>query len=312
MPQDSTDAKHLDAIPESTKPAPDQTDFKLYLDAVNAASQRTRSTVYVLVAIVVLMLTAYRNTSKPDWIDSRLAYLQLASACIDKGEPYDSDCSYAIDYSKKFLFTGRTNQLLSGKEFRSELTEQINTFIKQRTDALSLRLPFFGVVIDMNDLGMVTGIFLAFVLYVLYAGLDREIDNLDRSMNKACQGTPAQKEERLELLLMTQVLASRRGVTVGVHLLLIGIMAVHGLVVWEDWSTSEAAVALQGQSRGVWETRLDLALFGLVVLLCIVCWRGQHVLDRKVDELILILSKEPNKPGLKARLRAAVKRLLKA
>lgn len=271
---------------------PQEADFKLYLDAVNAASQRTRSTVYVLVAILVLTLTAYRNTSNPDWIDARLAHLQLASACFDKGERYRSGCSDALAYSEKFLFTGRTHELLSGNEFRKELTEQINTFIRQRTEALSLRLPFFGVVIDMNDLGMITGIFLAFVLYVLYAGLDREVDNLERSINKAGQGTPSQKEERLELLLMTQMLASRKGVTLGVHILLIGVVVVHGLVVYEDWTTSGAAIALQGSLRGTVETYFDAALFGVVVILCGICWLGQLALDGQVDRLIVAV---PNK-----------------
>jgi hypothetical protein len=279
-------ANKTGGIHEDVKPPEVSEDFKLYLDAVTAASLRTRSTLYVLVAIVVLTLTAYRNTFYPDWLDSRLAHLQLASACLEKGEPFTSNCQESINYSKGFLFTGRTDELLSGTEFKRELTEQITAFVRQRTDALSLRLPFFGVVIDINDLGLVTGIFLAFVLYVLHAGLYREVDNLDRSMTKALQGTPRQQKERFELLLMAQVLASRKGATLGVHILLIGVLVMHFFVVRGDWLTSNAAVALQGRFWGTWETRIDLALFLVVAGLCVLCWLVQNTLDRKVDELI--------------------------
>jgi hypothetical protein len=272
-------------------PSPSKgTDFKLYLDAVNAASQRTRSILYVLVAMIVLTLSAYRNTSNPAWIEARLANLQLASACRKQGEPYPPNCDKAIAYAKKFVFSNRTDKLLEVQEFDDQLREQITAFIRLRTEALSLRLPFFGVVIDMNDLGMVTGLFLAFVLYVLYAGFRREVDNLDRSMTKALKGTLKQQKERSELLLMTQVLASRKGVTFGVHILLLTVILVHGVVVYGDWETRDAAVTLQGPFRGTLETYIDVFLFGVVAILCVVCGLGQHKLDRKVDELITELT----------------------
>jgi len=277
---------------ENAAVKPADTEFKLYLDAVNSASQRTRSTIYVLVAIGVLTLTAYRNTSKPDWVDSRLAQLQLASACVEKGGPFTNECSAAIDYSRGFLFSGRSHELLlgDGEEFKNELKEQIRAFIKIRTDALSLRLPFFGVVIDMNDLGLITGVFLSFVLYVLQEGLHREVDNLNRSKKKAAEATTLQKrKERLELLLMTQVLASRKGVTIGVHVLLVGVLLVHGAVVRDDWLTSGTAIALQGQFWGTWETRIDVGFFVLVIILTVLCSLRQRALDRTIDDLIVRL-----------------------
>ncbi len=271
---------------------PADTEFKLYLDAVSSASQRTRSTIYVLVAIGVLTLTAYRNTSKPDWVDSRLAHLQLASACVERGELFTLDCSVAIDYSRSFLFSGRSHEFLlaDGKEFKDELKQQIQAFIKIRTDALSLRLPFFGVVIDMNDLGLITGVFLSFVLYVFQAGLHREVDNLNRSKKRAAEATTFQKrKERLELLLMTQVLASRKGITIGVHVLLIAVLLVHGAVVRDDWLTSGTAIALQGPFWGTWETRIDVGFFLLVISLTVLCSLRQRALDRTIDDLIVRL-----------------------
>src|SRR5207302_11246436 len=57
-------------------------DFKPYLEAVQKGSDRTRSTVYVLLTMVAIAFTSYRSTSNPDWLDLRLTKLQLASACV--------------------------------------------------------------------------------------------------------------------------------------------------------------------------------------------------------------------------------------
>jgi hypothetical protein len=271
-------------------------DFKLYLDAVNAGSQRTRSTLYVLVAILVIILTAYRNTSSPDFLDARLAHFQMASACIEEmrtiesecpvtKQPPNEECKKSIDYSIHFLFTDQNQPILLKKEFCNELDNQINALIGERTAALSLRLPFFGMVIDSNDLGMINGIFLAFLLYVLYAGLDREIDNLERALREAKKPSGSRKQ-KLELLLMTQVLASRRGVTIGVHIMLAAIFLIQGYVVLDDLKTVRWATSLQGPTPATLETMADVIFFGIVSFFCIVCWQQQRTLDRKVDNLI--------------------------
>lgn len=46
-------------------------DFKPYLEVANVASQRTRSTIYVLIVALVMIFTAFRNTTYPDWLDAR-------------------------------------------------------------------------------------------------------------------------------------------------------------------------------------------------------------------------------------------------
>lgn len=267
--------------------------FKLYFEAVNAASQRTRATAYVLLATVLIIFTAYRTTADPGWMELRLTRLQLASACLAEqstnapSNTPNPDCPKALDYAKGFLVLAEGSYSQYGYEFKKELQEHMNAVIKERTEALSLRLPFFGMVIDTNDLGLIGGIFLASILYALYAGVDREVDNLERAKRKAkSTGDSNQQREDLELLLMTQVLSSRRGTTFGIHLLLVAVVAVYFYLVKSDVFTYHVRVNLQGTWWARLETVTEVLLFLLVVFFCVQCFRKIRALDRSIDELI--------------------------
>ncbi len=273
-------------------------DFRPYLEAANMASQRTRSTVYVLIVAVVMIFTAYRNTTYPDWLDARLLQFQTASACLKEGQGATPDCEKSLNYCKSFLYTGRENGLLSGAEFDDELEKQINEFVRLRTEALSLRLPFFGVVIDMNDLGIIGGVFLASILYILHAGLYREVDNLERAKRKATSVTlKSKQEENLELLLMAQVLASKKGITFGVVFLLVAVVTMQGFVLWSDSTSYSVAALLQGPRWAKFETVIDFLFFGIVLVLSIRCCFRQRDLDRSVDGLINKLEQFRPKPA---------------
>ncbi len=296
----SVDPNTHETVVKSVTRIEEEIDFKPYLDAVNAGSSRTRSTVYVLVAMAVIILTGYLNTTSPDWLDQRLAKFQLAAACVKENSltecitntPTQSpECAEGVRYAKDFLFSDKDNPLLVKKEFCSELDGQIAALTKLRTEALSIRLPFFGMVIDVNDLGLIGGVFLAFILSVLYVGIDRETDNLSRAMRRARGAkTQERKKENLELLLMTQVLASKKGATYGVHVLLVAVILIYLLVFLSDLMTFHVAVALEGLRTAIMETAFDTVAFVVVVFLCGLVWIKQRKLDVEVDNLILELN----------------------
>lgn len=288
MAQESSNTERsADVVSEAKDLIAADIDFRPYLEAANMASQRTRSTVYVLIVAVVMIFTAYRNTTYPDWLDARLLQFQTASACLKEGSSATPPCEKALAYCRSFLYTGRGSELLYGAEFDDELEQQINAFMRVRTDALSLRLPFFGVVIDMNDLGIIGGVFLASILYILHAGLYREVDNLDRAKRKAKSVTPKRKQqENLELLLMAQVLASKKGITFGVFFLLIAVVIMQGFVLFSDFKTYPAAALLQGPGWAKVETGIDVSFFLIVLVLSVRCVFKQRELDRSVDDLI--------------------------
>lgn len=283
------DQKPSMPIPETDRRALNEADadFKPYLEAANIASDRTRSTVYVLVIAVVIVFIAYRQTIFPDWLNARLLMLQTAAACLKEKIENTAPCEPAIRYSKEFLYAGRGTELLYKQRFEADLEEQINIFLKLRTEALSLRLPFFGVLMDVNDLGVIGGIFLASILYTLHAWLYREGDNLKRAMQKAQTLKGTKQQEHLEHLLMTQVLASRKGITIGVFFLLVGVLVVHGFVLRSDIHTYPIGAALQGAGWALFETLLDILFFVFVLILSFLCGYQQWKLDKSVDNLIV-------------------------
>lgn len=200
--------------------------FKPYLEAVETASQRTRSILYALMIAMIAIFAAYRNTATPDWIDARLQQLQMAYACLQNGTITSEGCESAREYAGGFMYQSTNGRTVSDsvKEYSKadsflrdrdisadrseagrELRYQIDMLIKQRTENLSIKIPILGVVMDMNDLGWISGITLLVLLYIFYLGLSREADNLNRACRRAQQ--PVDKDH-LELLLMVQVFSA--------------------------------------------------------------------------------------------------------
>lgn len=266
-------------------------DFKPYLDAVNMASQRSRYVVYVLVAAVLLISTAYRNTSFPDWTDSRLTRLQEASTCIE-AKLEDDECEKSIGYAKGFLFQGTSSieAKISRQELTAELREQINAFIRQRTDELFLHLPFFGITIDMNDLGVAVGLLLASILYVLYASLKSEFDNVETARKKLNKMSKEQRSDNVDLLLMAQVLASptdsKIGVRKGIYVLFIMAIIPLYFVVKSDIQSLSTAAVLEGIGWAKTEMYIDIIAFLFVIFFVILCILQQRSLNQSLDKLV--------------------------
>lgn len=267
-------------------------DFKPYLESVIRGATRTRSIIYVLVAALLLVFTAYRTTTSPDWTDLRLARLQQASVCYENNLLSD-ECKQSIEYAVGFVFQGSSTKevqdLLLKQEFRPQLREQINALIRQRTDGLTLRLPFFGLTIDMNDLGMMGGFLLTAILYILYASLKGETENIKIAKRKArSRNDQTKRADNLELLLMAQVLASPAksiGVGQGLYLLFVLVPLLHVFVLYSDLTTYPKAVVLQGQTWALIETGINVIAFCLVVICSVLCLREQRRLNQTLDEL---------------------------
>jgi hypothetical protein len=297
--QNTPQAKTADETQKDVESIARDIDFKPYLEAMNTASSRTRSVIFVLIGALLVVIAAFRDTSYPDWTDARLAQMQLASACIKNHCLEAPDCKNSLEYAESFVFQGDNTEdeskLLLDQEFSSELDDQIKEFIRQRTEAMTLHLPFFGVALDMNDLGLVGGLFLASILYVLYACLSREIDNIERVLAKARRMKGKIKQDvdfrdNLELLLMTQVFASpsrvRVGVGRGIYALFLSVPALHFFIVYTDSKTFNIAATLEG----LWTARFEMAFewiaFALVAFCAYLCWRQQVKLNQRLDGLL--------------------------
>jgi hypothetical protein len=264
-------------------------DFKLYLDAVNTSTQRTRSTIYALIIAVLLLATAFRNTTTPDWMNSRLAKLQQASACLEDNDRERPECKDSIDYATDFVFTGKPpvgphpdNEPFYMRELRTELKEQINALIKQRTEFLTVHLPFFGVAIDMNDLELVGGWLLVAIVIVLSSGLGRDLDNLERARSRAGQKSTGGNNYKgnLELLLMG------RGVGQALYWLIGFVLAVQLYSCIDDTGTLPASVVLQGKSRAWVDMIAEWAAFLLCAIFSSLCVYRERRLNQLYNGLI--------------------------
>jgi hypothetical protein len=270
-----------------------EADFRPYLEAVIAASQRTRFTIYVLIAALLIIITTFRNTDYPDWVNSRLMRLQIADACLQDNNQSD-DCAKAVDYAKEFMAgdsgAEEMRKLYFDKGLGPGLDLQIEELIKQRTQALTIHLPFFGLAIDINDLGLAGGLFLAPILFVLYASLGSEMDNVKRAERKARKiKDEGMRDDNLELLLMAQLLASpskgNTGVSKGIYVLLLLVAAFHLYVCFDDLRTLPIAINLEGWGVAIVETVIEWVAFTLVLLLSVLCMRRYRELNKSLREI---------------------------
>jgi hypothetical protein len=142
-----------------------------YVTASSEAAKRTRSVTIVLMTASVLMFSGFLNSLQSNWKLQRLRALENINSDYVKARlgplptPEDS-----ANYS---LYIDRYNQLYNGA-------------LKDYTDNVyTMRIPFFGIAIDINDLGSIGGLALVVILILYYASITREINNLRLSFKEA-------------------------------------------------------------------------------------------------------------------------------
>jgi hypothetical protein len=242
-------------------------DFKPYLEAVTAGSQRARSNVYLLAVALVAMFSAYRTTTRPDWLDARLHALQTAYRALKQHEQRDTkgrvvgylasvqtpkEEQEAIDYAQRLVFDPKKGTPASDpgslvwQEHVREYEKWIDELSKQSVANLSIHLPVLGITLDMNDLGVISGLILVCLLWNFHSGLTRLTDNLKRARSKANR---LGNKDNLELLIMTSVLSSPRHQKTGgkffVYSLLAVLVALHLVICITDAQTWKVWLFLQ-------------------------------------------------------------------
>jgi hypothetical protein len=258
-------------------------DFKPYLDAVISASQRARSILYILVVTLIAVFAAWRNTALPDWLDVRLQQLQTAYSCLRDGN-VDSKCESAIKYARDYVYapspissdatpfsrTVKIQESSAIEEIR-EFRYAIDMLMKQRTENLSIRFPILGLAMDMNDLGLISGVALCTLLYIFRLTLTREEDNLARAFARAEE---SRKKDNFELLLMAQLFSAppkaKTGTNRSFHVFFIVPILLYICVVWSDLlvpKSWQAGSLLLGTRLFVVQVGSEgLFLIGIIVL----------------------------------------------
>lgn len=174
------------------------TNFTLrdYLEAARLASNRARTVTIVLLVTSVVMLIGMLNSLYHSWAQRRI----LASA-----SPY---ARYVADNigPPPVRQIGETEKVLNDKRslYQERYHELYASLMKEYVESeFGVRVPLFGVKIDVNDLGAFGGFALLIVLFMFDYSARREAENLSVSFNRAMQA--GQVHEFYDLLAMHQL-----------------------------------------------------------------------------------------------------------
>lgn len=249
-------------------------DFKLYLDAATQSVTRTRNSIYLLLTVLVVLLSVYIHSTFLDWPGARVEKMQKAYDCLSTpGILQTPECEEALRYAAELHLPQDINNPITIERYK----EQLNAVLRRRTDLRTIQMPIFGVVLDVNDLGLVSSILLVILLIVLRANLYRELDDLTSAKNKV-EALKLEEEdlglykERYEILSRVLVLSSpkrdNRGFRWSVMVVITLPIIIHTLISWNDWQTRQIAFIL----IGTWKSCLFFSIEGLGLILLFMLW----------------------------------------
>lgn len=173
-----------------------------YVEACALASSRARFVLIVIITASVLAFGAFWNSREGSWIDSRL---RVARAAVKWWE-FKPEVRQALEPDQKELFD-LAQKFVAVRKIESQ--EDVKNLLEQLQDletgsVITIRVPFFGVLFDVNDLGLVAGFGFVVLLMWFRFSVARELSNLMLAFEEA------KSREHLQfgydLLAMRQVL----------------------------------------------------------------------------------------------------------
>lgn len=201
-------------------------DHKGYLEAVVSAGQRSRAIVYFVLILLVLTGTTMRNSYSPDWMAVRAEAYQDMLRCLKVHDVAHPDCRALVTRVGRAGFATTNNELAKsiGKiapeikirgDFSDSNFEELNKlvidevelkmkkFFEKDIETYIIKIPLLGSTVDINDLWLVSGVVMFFLLYFLKASLVQERLNIKYIIDN--------KPELGKLIVLNQV------VTVSAH-----------------------------------------------------------------------------------------------
>ncbi|MBV9923561.1 MAG: hypothetical protein JOZ96_00865 [Acidobacteria bacterium] len=277
-----------------------------YLKAATASSDRARTVLIVMVTASVLVFTVIWNSGgwKKDnagWFDSRIDARKTAAKLYDsipdlkdpnlsaeqkRAIPDPKDPNLPAEQKRAFAYLEVAGLDWRDKGNQEKLQKEVAEMLKIRAEQFRIiRVPFFGVVFDMNDLGMFAGITFTVVLLWLTFSVARERRNLKLTFAEADERE--QIKPCYDLLMMHQVLTvpPTRGHRFGrvsnyVPKLLYFIpVAVYALQLKTDWDSRDIGNILNPDN--MWILLLTEYVFiTLILILTALCFSLSLSTDR--------------------------------
>ncbi len=240
-------------------------DLAPYVEGAGRASDRNRFVMIVIVIASTLAFGTYWNSRQSSWINSRIGTRQALLrwwACFDtttgklKGA-VSSGCNLhtndTVVVRQAELFDSLTHVHMGSRADSQAISSLLQVLREKLADeALSLRVPILGIVLDTNDLGVIGGFGFTVIMMWFAFGLNREHRAVEQVFEAArATGDPARLKRCYDLLSMRQVLTlppskSGRHRALGLipKLIFLLPMGVDLAVVLHDYSTLPVGEAI--------------------------------------------------------------------
>ena len=191
--------------------------FTDYARACSDAGTRTRSSIYLLVAVLVVIYSVYFNTQVFRFSRQRMTTFETAFNCVRNSQSSDhlqemlnaGPCKESLEWAQRMDLPTAYDEANTPPHKRwtredviSIYQDTLNMFHRKRNDLRTVQVPFFGSVIDLEDLGLLSGISFLILLLVVGANMRRELDWLRLARSRATS------VEAMEYLRNIQVLSS--------------------------------------------------------------------------------------------------------
>lgn len=167
--------------------------FQDHLEASADASHRTRVVTITMVVASVLVFAGLLNSLQSAWMLQRLQGFT------------DPRCTYVADHIGQIPDgVAAYSEDPKWKLYEERYLQYYNAMARAYVEsAYTIKVPFFGITFDANDLGLIGGIAFLIILSLHRFCLTREVDNLRSSF--AAAKDLGQEVEFYSLLSMRQV-----------------------------------------------------------------------------------------------------------
>jgi hypothetical protein len=269
---------------------PDKIEVLLqYVHAATTASKRSRLILLVLVVASVIAFFASWNIRPGGWIRSRLRVqedvLRWWPDVKTGNQPalITDDLRSRFDQARQFYLT----QTTTGDSIDlSRLSYEVQALREIRVkDLHMIRMPFFGVVFDLNDLTLIAGLAFSIILMWLSFALSSELRDMRTTFRKAQEA--GSLGLAYDLLLVQQVLIvppdlwSPRGTRVKRAVIWIHSIMPQGLIflplfvqaviIWRHTQTMEIGESISPASAQLGLIIGISALMGFIIPFTLAC-----------------------------------------
>jgi hypothetical protein len=177
---------------QPTRSTADVLDIQDYLDATSDAAKRTRTISYAIVLTSIIAFAGLLNSLQSHWMRDRLSLSRNSS------------------YVSSFIGPPTTDD---DPERNRRYDHYFSTLLRTYAEnVLVVRVPFFGITLDINDVAPLGGLAFLVLLVMMRFCLSREADNLRLAFFEAT--SMKQGREFYRLLAMQQVLTVPPGTTI--------------------------------------------------------------------------------------------------